>query len=152
MFMNVFNCHINRAPVAGRVRRIAYKPGRFLNAELDKASEDNERNGLVIDSAHGQLGVVQIAGLVARRIVCFTREGQPLAAGGDLVVDLVRLSELEEVDEAPAVALEGELELGGCLGVADDLVGDREQLADLVLAALGPMVRVERERERQRGT
>jgi phosphatidylserine decarboxylase len=79
--MNVFNCHVNRAPVAGRVHRIAYKPGKFLNAELDKASEDNERNGLVIDSAHGQLGVVQIAGLVARRIVCFTREGQPLAAG-----------------------------------------------------------------------
>jgi phosphatidylserine decarboxylase len=81
VFMNVFNCHVNRAPVAGRIHRIAYKPGKFLNAELDKASEDNERNGLVIDSAHGQLGVVQIAGLVARRIVCFTREGAQLSAG-----------------------------------------------------------------------
>ena len=73
-------------------------------------------------------------------------------AGSDLVVDLVRLSELEEVDEAPAVALEGELELRGSFRVADDLVGDGEQLADFVLAALGPVVGVERERERRRVT
>ncbi|MDQ0436364.1 phosphatidylserine decarboxylase [Kaistia dalseonensis] len=81
VFMNVFNCHVNRAPVGGRVRKIAYKPGRFLNAELDKASEDNERNGLLIESAIGVVGVVQIAGLVARRIVCFSREGEELAPG-----------------------------------------------------------------------
>lgn len=81
VFMNVFNCHVNRAPVAGRVRKIAYKPGKFINAELDKASEDNERNGLVIDGSRGVIGVVQIAGLVARRIVCFSRESDQLAAG-----------------------------------------------------------------------
>ncbi|MBB3929648.1 phosphatidylserine decarboxylase [Kaistia hirudinis] len=81
VFMNVFNCHVNRAPVSGRIRRIAYKPGKFLNAELDKASEFNERNGLVLDSQHGTVAVVQIAGLVARRIVCFSREAEQLSVG-----------------------------------------------------------------------
>ncbi len=82
VFMNVFDCHINRAPVAGRVTRIGYKAGRFLSADLDKASEENERNALVIESESGfDVGVVQIAGLVARRIVCWTREGAGLAAG-----------------------------------------------------------------------
>jgi phosphatidylserine decarboxylase len=81
IFMSVFDCHVNRAPVEGRVARIVYKPGLFLNADLDKASEDNERNGVVIEGAAGTFGVVQIAGLIARRIVCFTREGSHLAAG-----------------------------------------------------------------------
>jgi phosphatidylserine decarboxylase len=81
VFMNVFDCHVNRAPIAGRVGRIAYRPGKFINAELDKASEDNERNGLVIDTVHGPIGVVQIAGLVARRILCFVKEGDTLAVG-----------------------------------------------------------------------
>lgn len=81
IFMSVFNCHVNRSPVAGRIDRIAYRPGKFINAELDKASEDNERNSLVISSAHGQIGVIQIAGLVARRIVSFVREGQALGTG-----------------------------------------------------------------------
>ena len=81
VFMNVFDCHVNRAPVAGKIARIAYRPGKFFNAELDKASEHNERNGLVLDSPHGPVGVVQIAGLVARRIVCFVKEGDALAAG-----------------------------------------------------------------------
>ena len=81
IFMSVFNCHVNRAPVAGRIDRIAYRPGKFINAELDKASEDNERNGLVISTPSGRIGVVQIAGLVARRIVSFVREGQLLGAG-----------------------------------------------------------------------
>ncbi len=81
VFMNVFNCHVNRAPVAGRVMRIAYRPGKFVNADLDKASEDNERNGLVFQTERGPVGVVQIAGLVARRIVCFTQEGALLAPG-----------------------------------------------------------------------
>jgi len=81
VFMNVFDCHVNRAPVTGRISRIAYKPGLFLNADLDKASEDNERNGLVIDAAQGRFGVVQIAGLVARRIVSFVQEGQSLGVG-----------------------------------------------------------------------
>jgi phosphatidylserine decarboxylase len=81
IFMSVFNCHVNRSPVAGRIERIAYRPGKFINAELDKASEDNERNSLVISTPQGRIGVTQIAGLVARRIVSFVREGQTLAAG-----------------------------------------------------------------------
>ncbi|WP_349360066.1 phosphatidylserine decarboxylase [Stappia sp.] len=81
IFMNVFNCHVNRAPVGGRITRVAYRAGKFLNAESDKASEDNERNGLVIESGTTRVGVVQIAGLVARRIVCFVREGENLRAG-----------------------------------------------------------------------
>ena len=81
IFMSVFDCHVNRAPVAGRVTRVAYKPGLFLSADLDKASEDNERNGLVIESASGTYGIVQIAGLIARRIVCFVSEGASLGAG-----------------------------------------------------------------------
>jgi phosphatidylserine decarboxylase len=81
IFMNVFDCHVNRSPVGGRVVRISYRPGLFVNADLDKASEDNERNGLVIESAAGRFGVVQIAGLVARRIVCFTKEGARLGPG-----------------------------------------------------------------------
>ena len=82
VFMNVFDGHVNRAPVAGAVARVAYHPGKFLNASLDKASEENERNGLVIALADGRtLGVVQIAGLVARRIVCFVAEGAALRTG-----------------------------------------------------------------------
>ena len=81
IFMSVFNCHVNRSPVAGRIERIAYRPGTFINAELDKASEDNERNSLVISTTNGRIGVIQIAGLVARRIVSFVREGQTVGAG-----------------------------------------------------------------------
>lgn len=81
IFMNVFNCHVNRVPVAGTVTSVVYTPGKFLNAELDKASEDNERNGIVVDTPHGVIAVVQIAGLVARRIVCWTARGDVLAAG-----------------------------------------------------------------------
>ncbi len=81
IFMNVFNCHVNRAPVRGRISRIVHRNGSFLNAELDKASTENERNGLVIESPRGQLAVVQIAGLVARRIVCWAREGEEMGVG-----------------------------------------------------------------------
>jgi phosphatidylserine decarboxylase len=81
IFMSVFDCHINRSPVAGKVERIVYQPGKFFNADLDKASADNERNSLVIGTGSVRIAVVQIAGLVARRIVCFVREEQPLGAG-----------------------------------------------------------------------
>ena len=81
IFMSVFDCHVNRTPVEGRVERIVYHPGLFLNADLDKASEDNERNSIVIDAPSGRFGVVQIAGLIARRIICFTHEGAHLSAG-----------------------------------------------------------------------
>ncbi len=82
VFMNVFNCHVNRAPVGGTVKAIAYRPGKFFNASLDKASVDNERNSLRITMADGRdIAVVQIAGLVARRIVCFVKPDATLAAG-----------------------------------------------------------------------
>jgi phosphatidylserine decarboxylase len=82
VFMNVFNCHVNRAPVSGKITAIAYRPGTFLNASLDKASEDNERNSLAIEITDGRkIAVVQIAGLVARRIVCWSKTGHVLRAG-----------------------------------------------------------------------
>jgi phosphatidylserine decarboxylase len=81
IFMNVFNCHVNRTPIDGTVAKMAYRPGKFLNASLDKASEDNERQAYRITSETRDIAVVQIAGLVARRIVPEVREGQPLAAG-----------------------------------------------------------------------
>ena len=81
IFMSVFNCHVNRAPVSGRISKLAYKPGLFLSADLDKASEDNERSGMIIETASGRFGVVQIAGLVARRIVGFVREGETIGVG-----------------------------------------------------------------------
>lgn len=81
VFMNVFDCHVNRSPVSGTVKKIAYTPGLFLNAELDKASDDNERNALHIETATGPVLVVQIAGLIARRIVPFIKEGAVLAPG-----------------------------------------------------------------------
>jgi len=82
IFMSVFDCHVNRSPVAGRIERMVYRAGKFLSADLDKASEDNERNAFVIASSDGvRIGVIQIAGLVARRIVPFVREGQAISAG-----------------------------------------------------------------------
>lgn len=82
VFMSVFNCHVNRAPIAGKIAAIAYRPGKFFNASLDKASADNERNSVCIDMADGrQIAVVQIAGLVARRIVCFSDQGDTLRTG-----------------------------------------------------------------------
>jgi phosphatidylserine decarboxylase len=81
VFMNVFDCHVNRAPVAGKVIKMAYTPGLFLNAELDKASDDNERNALAIETPTATLAVVQIAGLIARRIVPFIKEGDTLGTG-----------------------------------------------------------------------
>jgi phosphatidylserine decarboxylase len=81
VFMNVFNCHVNRMPMRGRISVISYHEGQFLNAELDKASEENERNCLTIEAARGKIGVVQIAGLVARRIVCWANTGDAVEAG-----------------------------------------------------------------------
>jgi phosphatidylserine decarboxylase len=82
VFMNVFNCHVNRAPVAGTITAIAYRPGTFVNASLDKASEDNERNSLAIQMTDGRkLAVVQIAGLVARRIMYWSKPGDRIGAG-----------------------------------------------------------------------
>jgi len=81
VFMDVFSCHVNRAPVRGVVSKIEHRPGKFLNADLDKASDDNERNSLLIESPNGRLACVQVAGLVARRIVCWVDEGSSVGVG-----------------------------------------------------------------------
>ena len=82
VFMNVFNCHVNRIPSSGKVEEIYYKPGKFLNASLDKASEENERNYFKIKLNNGEeIIIVQIAGLIARRIVCEVEQGQDLKQG-----------------------------------------------------------------------
>ena len=82
IFMNIFDCHVNRTPCSGQIEEILYKPGKFFNASLDKASEDNERNYYKIKDVDGnQIIVVQIAGLIARRIVCETNKNQELKQG-----------------------------------------------------------------------
>ena len=82
VFMNVFNCHVNRVPVSGKIDEIFYKPGKFIDASLDKASEDNERNLIKYSNNSGKnFAIVQIAGLVARRIICEVKQGQNLNQG-----------------------------------------------------------------------
>ena len=125
IFMSVFNCHVNRSPVAGRIDRIAYRPGVFINAELDKASEDNERNSLVISTSNGRIGVVQIAGLVARRIVCFVREGQSVGAGERF--GLIRFGSRLDVylpEGTRALVSEGQTAVAGETVLADFAFGD----------------------------
>ena len=125
IFMSVFDCHVNRSPASGRVDRIAYRPGKFINAELDKASEDNERNSLVIATPAGQIGVIQIAGLVARRIVCFVREGQSMTAGERF--GLIRFGSRLDIflpeGTKPLVA-EGQTAVAGETVLADFRIGD----------------------------
>ena len=80
--MNVFNCHVNRIPISGKINKIFYKPGKYINASLDKASEENERNYISVKSSNGQeIILVQIAGLIARRIVCEVRENEEVSQG-----------------------------------------------------------------------
>ena len=81
VFMNVFNVHSNRVSVGGTVRRVDYFPGSFVNADLDKASLENERNAVVLDTPRGTVTLVQVAGLIARRILCYVGEGQTVSAG-----------------------------------------------------------------------
>ena len=82
IFMNVFNCHVNRVPSSGKVEKIFYKPGKYLNASLDKASDENERNYVIMKNTSGdELVLVQIAGLIARRIVCEIKENDELKQG-----------------------------------------------------------------------
>jgi len=120
IFMSVFDCHINRSPWAGRVERIIYQPGKFFNADLDKASADNERNSLVITSTTARIAVVQIAGLVARRIVCFVREGQQIAAGERF--GMIRFGSRLDIylpeGTTPQVAV-GQIAIGGETVIAD---------------------------------
>jgi phosphatidylserine decarboxylase len=125
IFMSVFDCHVNRMPVSGRIERIAYRRGAFINASLDKASEDNERNGLVIAAGDRRIGVVQIAGLVARRIVCFVREGTSLGAGERF--GMIRFGSRLDVylpeGTKPQVA-EGQTAIAGETIIADLRAGD----------------------------
>jgi phosphatidylserine decarboxylase len=121
VFMNVFDVHINRSPLDGRILRLAYVPGAFLNAELDKASEDNERQALTIETESGAvIGVVQIAGLIARRIVKFVDQGDRLVAGQRF--GLIRFGSRVDVylprDVAPLVAV-GQRALAGETVLAD---------------------------------
>ncbi|WP_062011665.1 phosphatidylserine decarboxylase [Aureimonas sp. AU4] len=120
VFMNVFNCHVNRSPVRGRIARIAYREGQFANAELDKASEVNERSSMVVETVHGEVGVVQIAGAVARRIVVFSRSGDPLEAGERF--GLIRFGSRLDVylpDGAQARVSEGQIAIAGETVIAD---------------------------------
>jgi len=121
IFMSVFDVHINRAPFAGRIERIRYKPGVFLNADLDKASEDNERNGFVLVTPGGvRVGLVQIAGLIARRIVKFTNEGQTVAAGER--IGMIRFGSRVDVylpDGIRPLVAEGQMSLAGETVIAD---------------------------------
>jgi phosphatidylserine decarboxylase len=125
IFMSVFDCHVNRSPVTGRLERIVYRPGAFVNADLDKASEDNERNCLLIATDRGRIGVVQIAGLVARRIVCFVRQGASVGVGER--IGLIRFGSRVDVylpeGVRPLVA-EGQTAVAGETVLADLRAGD----------------------------
>lgn len=134
IFMSVFNCHVNRAPVAGTVGAIAYRPGKFLNASLDKASEDNERNSLRIDLADGRrIAVVQIAGLVARRIVCFVSQGAALRTGERF--GLIRFGSRLDVYLPPGVA--------PLVALGQTMVAGETVLADLTSAEAARTARTE---------
>jgi phosphatidylserine decarboxylase len=120
IFMSVFDCHVNRSPVSGRIESIVYRKGLFINADLDKASEDNERNSLLIATGNRRIAVVQIAGLIARRIVRFVNEGQTVAAGDR--IGMIRFGSRVDVylpeGVAPLVA-EGQTALAGETIIAD---------------------------------
>lgn len=120
VFMSVFDCHVNRTPVTGRIEKIVYRAGKFLNADLDKASEDNERNAFLIATPSARIGVVQIAGLIARRIVPFVKEGQTVSAGDR--IGMIRFGSRVDVylpEGARPLVSEGQLSLAGETVIAD---------------------------------
>jgi phosphatidylserine decarboxylase len=121
IFMSVFDCHVNRSPVGGRIERIVYRAGKFLSADLDKASEDNERNAFVIAMASGQrIAAIQIAGLVARRIVPFAREGETVGAGER--IGMIRFGSRVDVylpEGTRALVAEGQTATAGETVIAD---------------------------------
>jgi phosphatidylserine decarboxylase len=133
IFLSVFDVHINRAPVAGRITRSLYVPGSFLNAALDKASEENERRALVIARPDGSdIAVVQIAGLIARRIVTFVSEGQSIGAGER--IGLIRFGSRVDIylpsGHGPLVAV-GQRAIGGETVLADLRSDEAEREARL---------------------
>jgi phosphatidylserine decarboxylase len=121
IFMSVFDCHVNRSPVGGRIERVVYHAGSFISADLDKASEQNERNAFVIAAAGGvRFGVVQIAGLVARRIVPFVREGDVVIAGQR--IGMIRFGSRVDVylpEGTRALVAEGQTAIAGETVLAD---------------------------------
>src|SRR5262249_13676049 len=126
IFMSVFDCHVNRSPVAGKIEKIVYHPGKFFNADIDKASVDNERNCVVIATASTRIAVMQIAGLVARRIVCFVRTGQSVGAGERL--GMIRFGSRLDVylpEGTPPLVATGQTSIGGGTVLADLSGGGR---------------------------
>jgi phosphatidylserine decarboxylase len=126
IFLSIFDVHINRAPVAGHIIRSIYVPGSFLNAAADKSSEENERRAIVIDSgsgsgADGEIAIVQIAGLIARRIVTFVKEGDRIGVGERL--GLIRFGSRVDLYLPP--------NHGALVGVGQRAVGGETVLADL---------------------
>ena len=121
IFLSVLNVHVNRVPADGVVTRIAYRPGRFVNASLDKASEDNERNALAIRLPDGRdIAVVQIAGLIARRILCDLREGERVQAGTRLgIIRFGSRTDLYLPDGVRPLVAEGQTMIGGETVIAD---------------------------------
>ena len=121
IFLSVFDVHINRSPVAGVIKRSIYTPGAFLNADLDKASEDNERRSYVIETSNGlEIGAVQIAGLIARRIVTFVKEGSTIGIGER--IGLIRFGSRMDVYLPPghnALVSVGQRAVGGETVLAD---------------------------------
>ena len=128
IFMSVFDCHVNRSPVTGKIERIAYHHGAFLSADLDKASENNERNSLVIATDKGRIGVVQIAGLVARRILCFVRAGATVGVGER--IGMIRFGSRLDVylpDGVRPLVAEGQTAIAGETMIADLRAGDPQR-------------------------
>jgi len=133
VFMNVFDCHVNRIPCDGRIGKLSYIPGRFVNAALDKASEENERQMLRIDRPDGkQVAAVQIAGLVARRIICYLRDNQTVLAGERF--GLIRFGSRVDVYLPPGVASQvvvGQRCIAGETVLADLLSGEPSRAGEV---------------------
>ncbi len=130
IFMNVFDVHVNRAPVTGTIKCLAYRPGKFFDASLDKASEHNERHGLLFRTPDGiEIGCVQIAGLIARRILCEVAEGQEMNAGER--IGMIRFGSRVDIfvpATASILVIEGQRAVAGESVIADleDAGGDRK--------------------------
>ena len=133
VFMNVFDCHVNRIPCDGRIGKLSYIPGRFVNAALDKASEENERQMLRIDRPDGkQVAAVQIAGLVARRIICYLQDDQTVHAGERF--GLIRFGSRVDVYLPPGVASQvvvGQRCIAGETVLADLLSGEPSRAGEV---------------------
>jgi|GEM_PF-26088 len=125
VFMDIFSCHVNRMPMRGAIKEITYRKGRLFNAQLDKASEANEANSVLLETDHGAIGVVQIAGLVARRIVCWAKKEEEIGAGERF--GLIRFGSRLDVylpkDARP------------CVGVGQTMIAGESVLAEFITDA-----------------